>query len=108
MSDFNSFWNQYVCPLQGEDILTATGKLNTISSVTNDYVERISSNGKRSKINKSFFSTVYNDLLLEKLITRTDINKRYGKRCSSIVSVVLEKFPNVELERSPVIKLKIK
>ncbi|MGY4536392.1 hypothetical protein ACVW0P_000799 [Mucilaginibacter sp. UYNi724] len=107
MENFESLWQKHTKPLVGKKIFTATGAENIINAVTEKYIVRISSKGNLSKIKKDLIEAVYNDLIREKSITRTFINNKYGKRCSSIVTVVLAEFPTIDLETFPVIKLKI-
>lgn len=107
MSDFNYLWNKHIAALQGHEIKTVTGKLNKILLVTDQYLERISFKGEKSKVSKSFFENVYDDLLQKKTITRAEINAVYGKRCSSIVTVILAELPNVVLIKTPAIGLRI-
>lgn len=46
-------------------------------------------------------------LIKEKVLTRSEINNAYGKRCSSIVVVILQAIPGIKLNSTPVISLEI-
>ncbi len=107
-SDFYVIWQKHIKPLKGQIILTATGKENIITNVTNDYIFRKSSTGSDSKIEYKIFETIYHRLLEVKLITRDEINTEYTKRASAIIAVILSHIPNIELIQKPKIALRLR
>lgn len=102
--NFDSLWSQYIKSLVGKQISTiAEKKENEIVEVTEDYLRRLSSRGNVSpKIPKTLFKEIYNRLLKEKIITRTQINNDYQGRRSSIVVAILKELPNIEAKSNPV------
>jgi hypothetical protein len=78
-------------------------KENLIHEVTDDYLIRISSNGKKShKISKAIFEEIYAKLKINKVLNRTSIDKNYKGRRSSIITAILCKLPNVGFTIKPV------
>lgn len=106
-NDFDDVWQQYVKPLKGQIIFTATGKKNVIIEVNNDYLSRKSSTGEISKIEKQIFKTVFYRLKEKKAITRDEINVEYSKRASAIITAILGKVPFITLTLKPKIMLSL-
>jgi len=104
-SDFETIWTTFIVPLQGQIILTGTGRKNKITKVTGDYLFRESSTGESSKIEKDIFELIYHRLRERKQITRQEINTEYSKRASAIITSVLSKIPFIRMTDKPVIKL---
>jgi hypothetical protein len=104
MERFDDLWNEYIKPMQGKNIYTVKDKKeNLIQDVTNDYLIRISSNGKKSpKISKVIFEEIYSRLSKDKQLTRTYINENYKGRRSSIIIAVLCKLPYVSFTINPI------
>ncbi len=107
-TDFYALWQRHIKPLKGQMVLTATGKENVITNVTNDYIYRKSSTGNVSKIEYKIFKTIYHRLLEVKSITRDEINTEYPKRGSAIITVILSHIPEIELLQKPKITLRLR
>ena len=102
--DYPSFyeaWEQYIIPLKGGAIYTATGKENFILDVTIDGITRRSSTGRSSTINIEIFHQVYDHLLNKKKITRDEINHLYPSRASAFITPLMAEFPFIEMEKRP-------
>ena len=64
-------------------------------------LERLTSNGRKSRIDIEIFKLATNKLLLDGEITRDEINQNYAKRASSGVVLVLSQAPCIRIERRP-------
>lgn len=104
-NDFDDVWQNFIIPLKGQTIHTATGKKNIIIDVNNDYLRRQSSTGEISKIEKQIFKVVYYRLKEKKSITRDEINTEYSKRGSAIIAAVLGRVPFIMLTEKPKVPL---
>ncbi len=107
-TDFDTIWVKYIKPLEGSVVSTATGSENIICSVTGDYLQRKSSAGNISCIDKKIFKNVYLKLLDKKKLTRKEIHDRHPSRVSSIVTAVLARVPFIELSKKRPITLMVK
>src|SRR5690606_16534352 len=96
-SDFDAIWTTFIVPLQGQTILTGTGKKNIVIKVTGDYLYRQSSTGEKSKLEKDIFEIIYHRLKEKKEITRQEINTEYSNRGSAIIAAVLSKIPYIQI-----------
>lgn len=95
--DFDTIWRKYIKPLEGQRVFTATGRENIILSVTDKYLQRISSKGRTSKVDIKIFESVFHKLLEKKVLTRKEIHTEHPTRVSSIVTAVLAKVPFIKL-----------
>ncbi len=106
MTEFETFWQKTVCPLQGEIIRTLDkGIENKILSVTSDYLERKStrsSNSKKQKVPKASFQEIFEWLKKEKVLKRSEINERYKGGRSSIIAAILSRHDAIERRINPV------
>ncbi len=104
MASFDKLWNQHIKPLKGKKICTIKDrKENVIYEVTDDFLIRISSNGKKSaRISKTIFENVYTKLSNDKHISRVFINENYKGRRSSIICAVLSELPNIVFTTDPI------
>jgi hypothetical protein len=101
--EFDKLWDEYIKPLKGTSVFTASeNKENIIHEVTDEYLIRISSNKLLSpKIPKSLFAEIYERVKKEGMISRTQINMEYQGRRSSIVLAVMGELPNIKILKSP-------
>lgn len=98
---FDQIWRDHImslagCVLQGEGTMQ-----NQIVNVDWAGLERISSNGRRSRIDIEIFRLAINHILRNGSITRDEINQNYAKRASSGVVLVLAQVPTFELTNRP-------
>lgn len=98
---FENIWERYVIPLAGSTLIAEDGRTNEILRVDWSGVERLTSNGKKSRIDIEIFKFATIKLLLEGEITRDEINQNYAKRASSGVVLVLSQVPCFRIERRP-------
>jgi len=92
----NEIWTKLIIPLKGQEILTKTHKKgNFIVEVNENYLERISSNNKKSKIKYEVFEVIISRFLENKSITRNEINQNYRNLVSSVIFSFLSTFPYV-------------
>lgn len=106
--DFDELWIDYIKPLSGKTVYTASGSENVILEVTGDYVKRKSSTGKTSKVDKHVLRTIFYRLMENKSITRKEINTEYPGRASSFIVCILDVLPMIEMRKKPDIKLVLK
>lgn len=98
---FDVIWINHIKPLKGKTIFTVSGEENKIISVSNDFLERKSSTGRISKIEKDIFKTVYYRLKENKSITRDEINIEYPGRGSSIITAIFGELSFITLTAKP-------
>lgn len=98
---FESIWERYVIPLAGTTLTADDGRTNHIVRVDWSGLERLTSNGKKSRIDIEIFKLTILKLLREGQITRDEINQNYAKRASSGVVLVLSQAPCFQLEKRP-------
>lgn len=104
-SDENTFdviWEKYIMPLQGKTLTRANGDTNKIVKVDWGGVERITSNGNKSKIKIEIFRQTVNQLFRSGKITREEINLEYSKRASSGIVLILSQVPDFVLTSNPI------
>ena len=104
---FNSFWEDLIKPLESSQISTITGKRSTILKVSDQGINRQSSNDSISFIEIEIFKKVYSFLIEKKFISREDINKLYPKRASSFIAAVFSKVNFIDYSGRPA-KLSLK
>lgn len=103
---FDEAWEIYIFPLKGQELHNSRGS-NRIVDVDWSGIQRITSNGKRGKIDIEGFRLAYNALMTKGAITRDYINQQVDKRCSSGIVLILGQLPFVEITSSPTgLKLK--
>lgn len=100
-SDFHSDWEKYIKPLQGRTLYNLRNNPNKIVSVNLGGIERITENGKVSKIPIETFKEAYNYAKLHGEITRDYINQNYVGRASSGVILILSQIPKFKLLNNP-------
>ena len=98
---FYTLWEDCIKPLEGSQISTITGKRSSILKVSNDGIERQSSNAKVGKIEIEIFKKVYSILIEKKSISRDDINHLYPKRASSFIAAVFSKVDFIDYSGRP-------
>lgn len=99
--EFESIWEKYVMPLEGQTLRRENGDTNKILKVDWSGIERITSNGKKQKIKIEIFRTTINHLLKKGTITRTYINEEYKERASAGVVLILSSSGKFKLTRNP-------
>jgi exopolyphosphatase/pppGpp-phosphohydrolase len=104
---FSKVWEKYILPVAREKIYTISGKENTIVKVTMEDIERISSNGKKSKIDIDIFRRCYHFIIENGSLTKEYINQIYPKRASAFIFVVLAKIPFFEIVNEPRLTLRL-
>ena len=102
---FDDIWQNHIKPLKGKTIFTVSGEENKIVNVSNDFLERKSSTGRVSQIEKNIFKTVYYRLKENKSITRDEINTEFPGRGSSIITAVFGQLSFITLTAKPKAKL---
>lgn len=103
--NFETVWMEHVVPLTGQVLSGSGDRENTIVSVDWSGIERITSNGRRNRIEIETFRFAINRLLERGSITRDEINQYSVKRVSSGVVLVLSQIPFFRVERSPRVRL---
>lgn len=98
---FDQIWQDCIMPLEGEVLRGGGDRTNFIEKVDWAGVVRISSNGKRSRINIEIFRLAINHILRHGRITRDEINQNYAKRASSGVVLILAQVPIFSRTNSP-------
>ncbi|HNP49532.1 MAG TPA: restriction endonuclease, partial [Bacteroidia bacterium] len=82
---------------------------NKIVKVDWGGIERITSNGNKSKIKIEIFRQAVNQLFRTGKITREEINLDYSKRASSGIVLILSQVPDFVLTSNPIgLRLKSK
>ncbi len=98
---FERIWETYIVPLEGKTLSRSKEKTNQILKVDWSGIERLSSNGKKSKIKIEIFREAVNKLLAESSITRDYINQNYAGRASSAIILILSQVPFFKLIGKP-------
>jgi hypothetical protein len=98
---FEDAWGKYIIPLKGMPILTLSGRENILTDVNMNYVERISSTGKKSKIYVDIFKQCYSYIIDHGSIEKGYINHIYPKRASAIIFMILAEIPYFEIRYNP-------
>jgi restriction system protein len=98
---FDEVWQKYIVPLKGRKLYLSNGEANEITNVDWSGIERITSNGKKSKIKIEIFRYAVNNLMDKKKITREEINQNYAGRASSGVILILSQVPFFVLCSNP-------
>lgn len=103
-NDFDYLWKKYIKPLKGKKVYTIEEKKeNFICEVTDDYLVRISSNGKKSaRISKIIFENIYTRVSKDKHLSRAFVDENYKGRRSSIICAILCELPNVTFTTNPI------
>ena len=98
---FDQIWRDHIMPLAGCVLRGEGTRQNRIVEVDWAGVERISSSGRRSRIDIEIFRLAINHILRNGSITRDEINQNYAKRASSGVVLILSQVPTFELTDRP-------
>ncbi|MCC9175464.1 restriction endonuclease [Arthrobacter sp. zg-Y179] len=98
---FDQIWRDHVMPLAGQVLRGEGTRRNLIVEVDWAGVERVSSNGRRSRIDIEIFRLAINHILRNGSITRDEINQSYAKRASSGVVLILAQVPIFQLTDRP-------
>lgn len=93
--DFGHIWEQ-VARLAGETLSRGAGTSNQILSVDGGGVLRITSGGRKQRLEIEIFRWTVERLLAGETVTRAEINQRYVKRGSSGVVLILSSLPVFE------------
>lgn len=104
---FETIWEKHIMPLEGKTIIRDNNKSNKILKVDWAGVERLTSNGKKQKIEIEIFKRTINHLIKNGSITRKYINDEYPGRASSGIVLILSNTNKFELTNNPT-GLKIK
>lgn len=99
--NFEQIWDKYIVPLKGQTLCGHSGQLNKIVNVDMSGLERISKNGKLSKIPIHVFKDVVETLIKEGKLSRSAINANYPIRASSAIVLILSQVPLFALEENP-------
>lgn len=95
-------WEKYIMPLAGKTLMRYDGKTNRIVNVDWSGIERITSNGRHSKIGIEIFRLAIDQLFTTGRITRDEINQNYAKRASSGIVLILSQAPCFRLVKQPI------
>lgn len=98
----DEIWTRHVFPLAGRTLHARGTRTNRILTVDWGGIERITSNGTRSRIDYEIFRATIDHILQHGLITRDEINQNYAKRASSGIVLILSQVPGIRLERNPI------
>lgn len=98
---FEGIWEKYIIPLKDKVLIKENGESNRILDVNWGGIERLTSNGKKGKINIEIFKETVNKLLEKKFITRDEINQNYPGRASSGIVLILSQIPFFDLTKNP-------
>ena len=98
---FNTIWEDFIKPLEGSQISTITGKRSSILKVSNDGIDRQSSNDAVGSIKIEIFKKVYSILIEKNSISRDEINHLYPKRASSFIAAVFSKVDFIDYSGRP-------
>lgn len=90
---FEMIWQRHIFPLNGQTLVRENGTTNKIVGVDWSGVERITSNGRKTRIKIEIFKLAVNKLLADGYISRDYINQNYADRASSGVILILEQVP---------------
>jgi restriction system protein len=99
--DFFDVWEKYITPLEGKTLFNSQNKPNKILKVDFSGVQRVTSNGKYSKIGIEIFRESYNYVLKNGEITREYINQNFTGRASSGIILILSQIPFFKLNLNP-------
>ena len=99
--NFEGIWEKYIIPLQGKTLTRANGETNFITKADWSGIERLTSNGNKSKIKIEIFKLAINKLLRDGFITRDEINQNYSGRASSGVVLILSQVPFFNITEKP-------
>lgn len=102
---FKYLWKNHIMSLSGSVLEGRNGRKNKIIEVNWDFVKRITSNGKKQKIQVEIFRKVINHLVEHGEIERSKINELYVKRASSGITLILAQNPYIKLMEKPKMKL---
>ena len=105
---FEKIWEEYIMPLKGRKLRTATGRENTIVDVNWSEVRRITSTGRKGKLPVEIFRYAVNTILKQGYISRDTINQNYTGRGSSGIVMILSQVPFFELVHHPKTGLRLK
>lgn len=94
-------WTKFVVPLEGKTLTASATRTNRILKVDWSGIDRMTSTGRRARIDYEIFRLTIEHLLRHGTITRDQINQNYAKRASSGVVLVLAQVPLFRLERGP-------
>lgn len=97
---FDEAWEKYIFPLKDKILHNSHGP-NHIIEANWTGIERVTSKGRKGKIDIEGFRLAYNVLMKQGHITRNYINQQVDKRCSSGIVLILEQLPFVEKTQSP-------
>lgn len=97
---FDKAWEEYIVPLRGRTLYNSRGS-NQIVAVDWTGIKRVTSNGKKGRIDIEGFRLAYNVLTSQGYVSREYINQQVDKRCSSGIVLILSQLPFVELTSSP-------
>jgi restriction system protein len=92
-SAFDDIWERHVMPLAGRTLTRTDGSSNVIESVDWTGLERVTSNGRRQRINIEIFRYAIERVLAEGRVARADINAEYPGRASSGIVLILSQIP---------------
>lgn len=97
---FDEVWSRYIMQLKGKTLYNSIGS-NKIVDVDWAGITRVTSKGKRGKIQIEAFRLAYKELMSKGFVSRDYINQQIDKRCSSGVTHILSQLPFVSLESNP-------
>jgi restriction system protein len=100
-NSFDSIWSKYIIPLKGKTLVRDNNETNEILNVNWSEVERLTSNGNKSKIKIEIFKQAINKLMIDGSITRDYINQNYVGRASSGVILILSQVPFFKRTEKP-------
>ncbi len=93
-------WETYIMPLKGKTLKTKNRE-NKIINVDWGGIVRITSNGKRGKIEIEDVKKAYS-LLEENGITERALINNFVKRCSSGIVLLLSQVPFIGVKENPI------
>ncbi len=99
---FDSIWETYIMPLQGQTLTRGDGKSNKIMKVDWSGIDRLTSKNNKGKIKIEIFKLAVNTILSKGSITRDEINQYYPGRASSGVVLILSMVPLFQLTNKPI------
>lgn len=88
---FDKAWEEYIIPLTGRTLYNSRGS-NQIVAVDWSGIKRVTSNGKKRRIDIEGFRLAYNVLTSQGYVSREYINQQVDKRCSSGIVLILGIF----------------
>ena len=97
---FDEMWETYIMPLKGKTLMNGNME-NKIIDVDWGGIVRITSKGKRSKIEIEDLKMAYSLLEREGIVERIRINQ-YVKRCSSGITLLLSQVPFIGVKKNPI------